>query len=147
MSKNCMVSIYLGMDLITAITLEWTQCCFFPLYIWFVKLYCTIDAAYSVSKSAWGITWHHGWRAHWMLCRPPFKGSLDFMSTVVNNSLSLPAHMVGRFAGEWGLLGWGAQLPDLDFWVCEVSQSCPTLCDPMDCSLPGSSVHGILFWV
>ena len=25
----------------------------------------------------------------------------------------------------------------------EVSQSCPTLCDPMDCSLPGSSAHGI----
>ena len=24
----------------------------------------------------------------------------------------------------------------------EVAQSCPTLCDPMDCSLPGSSVHG-----
>ena len=23
-------------------------------------------------------------------------------------------------------------------------QSCPTLCDPMDCSLPGSSVHGTL---
>ena len=34
----------------------------------------------------------------------------------------------------------------------EVAQSCPTLCDPMDCSLPGSSVHGsfqarILEWV
>ena len=25
----------------------------------------------------------------------------------------------------------------------EVIQSCPTLSDPMDCSLPGSSVHGI----
>ena len=25
----------------------------------------------------------------------------------------------------------------------EVSQSCPTLSDPMDCSLPGSSVYGI----
>ena len=25
----------------------------------------------------------------------------------------------------------------------EVPQSCPTLLDPMDCSLPGSSVHGI----
>ena len=25
----------------------------------------------------------------------------------------------------------------------EVAQSSPTLCDPMDCSLPGSSVHGI----
>ena len=26
----------------------------------------------------------------------------------------------------------------------EVAQSCPTLSDLMDCSLPGSSVHGIL---
>ena len=26
----------------------------------------------------------------------------------------------------------------------KVTQSCPTICDPMDCSLPGSSVHGIL---
>ena len=25
----------------------------------------------------------------------------------------------------------------------EVAQSCPTLCDPMDCHLPGSSVRGI----
>ena len=26
----------------------------------------------------------------------------------------------------------------------EFAQSCPTLRDPMDCSLPGSSIHGIL---
>ena len=26
--------------------------------------------------------------------------------------------------------------------LCLVTQSCPTLCDPMDCSLPGPSVHG-----
>ena len=25
----------------------------------------------------------------------------------------------------------------------EVTQLCPTLCDPMDCSPPGSSVHGM----
>ena len=25
----------------------------------------------------------------------------------------------------------------------EIAQSCPTLSDPMDCSLPGSSVHEI----
>ena len=25
----------------------------------------------------------------------------------------------------------------------EVAQSCPTLSNPMDCSLPGSSVHGV----
>ena len=29
------------------------------------------------------------------------------------------------------------------FFLC-VCSSCPTLCDPMDCSSPGSSVHGIL---
>ena len=28
--------------------------------------------------------------------------------------------------------------------ACLVAQSCPTLCDPMDCSPPGSSVPGIL---
>ena len=26
----------------------------------------------------------------------------------------------------------------------EVAQSCPTLCNPMNCSPPGSSLHGIL---
>ena len=31
------------------------------------------------------------------------------------------------------------------FFSCVKSlQSCPTLCDPMNCNLPGSSVHGIL---
>ena len=28
--------------------------------------------------------------------------------------------------------------------ACSVAQSCPTLYDPEDCSLPGFSVHGIL---
>ena len=26
--------------------------------------------------------------------------------------------------------------------VCQVAQSCLTLCHPLDCSLPGSPVHG-----
>ena len=35
------------------------------------------------------------------------------------------------------------------FYVCvwsevKVAQLCPTLCNPIDCSLPGPSVHGIL---
>ena len=41
---------------------------------------------------------------------------------------------------------------ELRFRVCvcvcasvgSAAQSCPTLCDPTDCSSPGSSVHGIL---
>ena len=28
-------------------------------------------------------------------------------------------------------------------YVWSVAQSCPNLCNPLDCSLPGSSVHGI----
>ena len=28
-------------------------------------------------------------------------------------------------------------------WHSMGAQSCPTLCDPMDCSQPGSSLHGI----
>ena len=28
--------------------------------------------------------------------------------------------------------------------ACMLSQSCPILCDPVDCSPPGSSVHGII---
>ena len=28
-------------------------------------------------------------------------------------------------------------------WLCTVSQLCLTLCDPMNCSLPGFSFHGI----
>ena len=28
--------------------------------------------------------------------------------------------------------------------MCLVTQSCPTLCDPMDCNPPGSSAHGVL---
>ena len=27
--------------------------------------------------------------------------------------------------------------------ACSVAKSCPTLCDSIDCGLPGSSVHGI----
>ena len=33
---------------------------------------------------------------------------------------------------------------NLHFSECLVTQSCPTLFDPVDCSLPGFSVHGIL---
>ena len=29
------------------------------------------------------------------------------------------------------------------YCCCLVTESCPTLCDPLDCSLPGSSLYGI----
>ena len=31
----------------------------------------------------------------------------------------------------------------MSYGACSVAQPCPTLCDAMDCSPPGSSVHGV----
>ena len=41
-------------------------------------------------------------------------------------------------------LGVKGTVPGPELFVCSVAQPCPTLCDPMDCSPPGSSVRGIL---
>jgi len=57
--------------------------------------------------------------------------------------------------GTWGKIlrgstGWNRNLSQYNLIImkcCEwvkVAQSCSTLCDPMDCFLPVSSVHGIL---
>ena len=63
-----------------------------------------------------------------------------------------------KFEGGWLFIGW---VMTVSHWLscCQARrkslfflllllllslQSCPTLCDPMDCSLPGFSVHGIL---
>ena len=50
--------------------------------------------------------------------------------------------MLPQARGGWRL-GGGKRRMDLGF-ACSVTQSCPTLCKPMNCSLLGSSVHGIL---
>ena len=51
-------------------------------------------------------------------------------------------------ASEAPSLTWPICFPphSIPIWnlVCLVTQSCPTLWDPLDCSPPGASVHGIL---
>ena len=39
---------------------------------------------------------------------------------------------------DWAELNWSSSESESEF-----AQSCLTLCNPMDCSLPGSSLHGI----
>ena len=39
--------------------------------------------------------------------------------------------------------GWSYMRNNAEVKWSEVAQSCPTLCNPMDCSLPGFSIHGI----
>ena len=56
--------------------------------------------------------------------------------------LSCQEGMALRWAQASGLSGymtWHTMLR-----VCSATQSCLTLCNPMDCNPPGSSVHGIL---
>ena len=51
--------------------------------------------------------------------------------------LRLHASTVG---GTGSIPGWGTKIPHT---ISEVAQSFLTLCDSLDCSLPGSSVLGI----
>ena len=56
--------------------------------------------------------------------------------------------MLGKIEGRrrrgWQRMRWLDGITDYrDMKWSEVAQSCLTLCDLMDCSLPGSSVHGI----
>ena len=45
---------------------------------------------------------------------------------------------------SWTIHWVGITKTDSITYAAKSLQWCPTLCDPMDCSLPGSSIHGIL---
>ena len=53
---------------------------------------------------------------------------------------------MGKLLKNFNLSKWlQEETEHMNICVCVlVTQSCPTLCDPMDCSPPGSSVRGIL---
>ena len=55
-----------------------------------------------------------------------------------------PGQLLISCSSRWGQdtkSGWSGRKRGA---LCSVAQSCPTLCDPMVCSLAGSSVRGIL---
>ena len=64
-----------------------------------------------------------------------------------SHPLSPPSPSALNHSQHQGLFQWAMPLPMIYcfmfVWWHEVAQSFPTLCDPVDCSLPGSSVHGI----
>ena len=70
--------------------------------------------------------------------------------SVVSNSVRLHRWQPTRLPHPWDSPGKNTGVGCHFLLQCrkeksesEVVQSCPTLCDPMDCSLPGSSIHGI----
>ena len=81
-------------------------------------------------------TWAYGFPDHWE------SGKLDAY-TLDKFKVQLLRKIVKN---EW-ILGWAISSVCLksimDVKWSEVAQSCPNLCNPMDCRLPGSSAHGI----
>ena len=75
----------------------------------------------------------------WRKTKERTRGDTKFASFVLPESLS--------YSPETTTIYCQSAIPQYKINVkvkeSEVAQSCPTLCDPMDCSLPGSSAHGI----
>ena len=76
--------------------------------------------------------------------------SVCSISSVVSNSVQPHRQQPTRLRHPWDSPGKNTGVGCHFLLQCmkvksesEVVQSCPTLHDPMDCSLPGSSIHGI----
>ena len=73
-----------------------------------------------------------------------------WVTSVVSDSVRPHRRQPTRLPSPWGSPGKNTGVGCHFLLQCmqvksesEVAQSCPTLSDPMDCSLPGSSIHGI----
>ena len=78
---------------------------------------------------------HEGWRHRHIptLPPPPLKCPLEAGQGLCPHSTPLKSKK--QFGGI-GILHVNVNM--------KVAQLCPTLCDSVDCNLPGSSIHGIL---
>ena len=71
------------------------------------------------------------------LLRPPLHGSPEAKRSLLEEAWGpISVSATAQSKNEGALLR--------PFSVMLVARSCPILCDPMACSSPGSSVHGIL---
>ena len=80
----------------------------------------------------------------------PFPSPCCFITSVVPDSVRPHRRQPTRLPHPWDFPGKNTGVGCHFLLQCmkvksesEVAQSCPNLCNPMDCSLPGSSVHGI----
>ena len=89
----------------------------------------------SVSKTAASKLWHKGQS----LLPPVFFVCMCVKEVLLEHRYTYSLSYCLR-QQSWGIVTvslWFA-------WYTKLLQSCPTLCNPMDCSPPGSSVHRIL---
>ena len=72
-----------------------------------------------------------------------FTTNLDRILKSRDSTLSIKVHLVKAMVFPVVMYGCGSWTIKQAESESEVAHSCTTLWDPMDCSLPGSSVHGI----
>ena len=84
-------------------------------------------------------------------CRPPIPSVHGILQARILEWVAIPFSWGSSQPKDQnqvsGIAGWFSTIwATREAWivVSEVVQSCPTLCNPMDCSLPHSSIHGIL---
>ena len=80
----------------------------------------------------------------------PWQTCCCYVTSVVSNSVRPHRRQPTRLPRPWDSPGKDTGMGCHFLLQCmkvksesEVDRSCPTLSDPMDCSVPGSSVHGI----
>ena len=81
----------------------------------------------------------HEWM--WEFVKPGHKATLQVLIHFARKE------MQGQFCSKGILQEWEDRWPSVSHpcvRVCSVAQLCLTLCDPTNCSPPGSSVHEIL---
>ena len=86
------------------------------------------------------------WASHWLRWLQLQSTGSRCTGSVVGSVWALLLHACGIVPGQGSSVPcFGRRILNYCAAVrCLVAQSCLTLCDPMDCSPPGSSVHGIL---
>ena len=80
---------------------------------------------------------------HLIFCRPRLLPPSIFPSIRVFSKESVLRIRWSKFRLKLKTVGKTTRPFRYEVKWNEVAQSCPTLCNPMDCSLPGSSFHGI----
>ena len=81
-------------------------------------------------------------------CRSPIirKQTIRFLKCAKDvNRHFIKEDMVSRWHVKTfnTIMQWKTQIKTTSFCCCSGVKSCLTLCDPMDCSLPGASVYGV----
>ena len=85
--------------------------------------------------------WRHSWAIKLKTTVLPFPWELYFQR-IEPRTLSIPP--LKRLSEGKGTAAWFLYINVVVVVVVLVAQLCSTLCNPIDCSLPGSFVHGIL---